>query len=77
MASSAQQALIVGLADAVGFTGGALAGWGLGRLLGLDVLATGGFDAPTVLAWALLLTGCGAGKWASERLKRRLQPPSP
>jgi len=61
-----REALVLGLADAAGFVGGALAGWQFGRWLGLDVLAPG-WDARTIGGWACLLLGCGAGKWASQR----------
>ncbi|WP_156957866.1 hypothetical protein [Paracidovorax oryzae] len=36
-----RQLLIEGLSDAAGFVGGALAGYGLGMLLGLDIFAQG------------------------------------
>ena len=61
------EALHSGLADAVGFLGGALLGWQAGRWLGFDVLAPGTAWASTLPGWLLLLAGCGAGKWASLR----------
>ena len=69
--SAAGDALTEGLADALGFVVGALAGWQLGRLLGFDVLAPGEWNTRTVIGWLLLLAGCGAGKWASMRWKAR------
>ena len=72
-ASQVKQALQQGLADALGFFVGAIAGWQLGRLLGLDLLAPGGFNGRSLLAWLLLLAGCGAGKWLAERAKARLR----
>ena len=72
MASTPRQALAEGLADAIGFVGGALAGWQLGRWLGFDVLAPGGSTLHTLIGWALLLLGCGAGKWASLRWRAHL-----
>ena len=66
-----RQALREGLSDAVGFVGGALAGWQLGRWLGCDVLAPGAWDARTLLGWLILLAGCGAGKWASQQWQGR------
>ncbi len=66
-----QQALRDGLADAVGFVGGALAGWWVGKLLGFDVLAAGPMDVRGLIAWLLLMAGCGAGKLASQRWKQR------
>ena len=73
MAQRSADALAEGLADGLGFLGGALAGWQLGRLLGLDVLAPGQFTWQSVAAWVLLLAGCGAGKWASLRWRARRQ----
>ena len=60
-------ALEHGLADAIGFVGGALIGWQAGRWLGFDVLAPGEWTARTLVGWLILLAGCGAGKWASLR----------
>jgi len=71
MAGTARDALAEGLADAVGFLLGALAGWQVGRLLGFDVLAPGQGTAGTVIGWLLLLAGCGAGKWASLQWRAR------
>ena len=76
MGKNAKEALAEGLADAVGFVVGALAGWQLGRLFGFDVLAPGPWDTRVVLGWAFLLAGCGLGKWASlqwraKRLKTK------
>lgn len=63
-----REALVVGVSDAVGFVGGALAGWGLGRLLGFDFLAGGaGWDARAMAGLAFIALGCGAGKWAARR----------
>lgn len=57
-----------GLADAAGFVIGALAGWGLGLLLGLDF-----FSAPGAYGWreiaglVLIALGCGIGKTVARR----------
>ena len=63
--------LVEGLSDALGFVVGALIGWGLGRLLGLDLFASG--YGPSTLA-AIVLIGLlgGAGLqaariWRTER----------
>ena len=48
-----------------------LAGWQLGRLLGVDITTASGFSAHTLLGWGLLLAGLGAGKWASLRWRAR------
>jgi hypothetical protein len=47
-----------GLSDAVGFTGGALLGFWIGRLLGLDIFAPGYGNASM---GAILLVGVGSG----------------
>ena len=73
MADAARQALLEGLADALGFFVGAVAGWQAGRVLGLDLLAPGAWTLATLGAWALLLVGCGVGKWAAERAKAWLR----
>jgi hypothetical protein len=67
----AKQLLSDGLADALGFLGGGLAGWQLGRWLGVDITTASGFGVQTLLGWALLLAGLGAGKWASLRWRAR------
>ena len=69
-ATNSREALVEGLADAVGFVIGALAGWLLGRLLGFDVLASGEWGANAIIGWLLLLAGCGGGKWASNRWQK-------
>ena len=71
MAATAKSALLEGLVDAVGFVGGALAGWQVGRLFGFDVLAPGPWDSRAMIGWAFLLAGCGLGKWASLRWRAR------
>ena len=71
MATDLRQALTVGLTDAVGFVGGAVIGWQLGKALGFDVLASANPDSPNAVGWILLLAGCGAGKWASLRWRAR------
>ena len=50
--------LIEGLADAIGFVGGALAGYGLGLMLGFDVFAEGYGNASIV---GIVLVGVGGG----------------
>ena len=50
--------LVEGLADAVGFIGGALLGFWVGSLLGLDIFSDG-YD--TASMFAILLVGLGGG----------------
>ena len=72
MDNKTHQALGDGLADALGFLGGGLAGWQAGRwLLGVDITTASGTDVRTLLAWVMLLAGLGAGKWLSLRWRRR------
>ena len=65
--------LVEGLSDALGFVVGALLGWGLGRLLGLDLFASG--YGPTTLAAIVLIGLLGGGGlqaapiWRTERNK--------
>ena len=50
--------LLEGLSDAIGFLGGALLGYWAGRLLGLDIFATGYSNASI---GGILLVGIGGG----------------
>ena len=50
--------LLEGLSDAIGFVGGALLGFWIGRLLGLDIFAPGYGNASM---GAILLVGLGSG----------------
>lgn len=70
--SDSRRALLQGLADALGFVLGALAGWGLGRALGFDVMAPGPMTLHTAIGWLLLMAGLGAGKALANWLGRRL-----
>ena len=58
--------LAEGLSDAVGFVGGALLGFWIGRLLGLDIFAPGYGNASV---GGILLVGLGGG--SGLRLARR------
>jgi hypothetical protein len=55
---SSQNLLLEGLSDAVGFVGGAVAGYWVGRLLGLNIFSTG-YDSASI--GAILLVGLGGG----------------
>ena len=50
--------LVEGLTDAVGFVGGALLGFWVGSLLGLDIFSEG-YDSASI--FAILLVGLGGG----------------
>lgn len=50
--------LLEGLSDAIGFVGGALLGFWLGRLLGWDIFAAGYSNASI---GGIVLTGLGGG----------------
>ncbi len=58
--------LLEGLSDAVGFVGGALLGFWLGRLLGFDIFAAGYGNASV---GGIVLVGLGGG--AGLQLARR------
>jgi hypothetical protein len=49
---------IEGVSDAVGFVGGSLLGFWIGRLLGLDVFSPG-YDTASI--FGILLVGLGGG----------------
>ena len=61
--------LVEGLADAVGFVGGALAGLWLGRLLGMDALQEG-YGGTSLIGIALVGLGGGLGLHLARRWKR-------
>jgi len=67
MDEKTRDALTEGLSDAVGFVLGALAGWGVGRLLGFDFVASPGYDARAMIGLVFIALGCGVGKWAATR----------
>ncbi len=55
---SARKLLMEGLSDAVGFVGGALAGYWVGQLLGWNIFSAGYNNASI---GAILLVGLGGG----------------
>lgn len=62
---------IDGIADAIGFVAGALAGFGLGRSLGFDALSPG-YETASIVGIVLVGIGGGAGVqlmrvWRSSR----------
>ncbi|MGC1173611.1 hypothetical protein [Polaromonas sp.] len=58
-----------GLSDAVGFVGGALFGFWIGRLLGLDIFAQG-YGNSTIGAIVLVGLGGGLGLQLARRWRR-------
>lgn len=57
---SANSLLVEGLSDAIGFIGGALAGFWLGQLLGADIFAPG-YGTASLVGIALVGLGGGLG----------------
>ena len=55
---SAQKLLLEGLSDAIGFVGGAVAGYWIGQLLGWNIFSAGYNNASI---GAILLVGLGGG----------------
>lgn len=68
--------LAAGVADAVGFVGGALVGFWLGQLLGMDIFAAG-YGSGSLIGIALVGLGGGLGLHAARRWQAlRLQKTS-
>lgn len=66
--STPQRLLLEGVTDAAGFVGGALAGYGLGLLLGLDIFREGYGSASIA---GIVLVGLGGG--LGRRLARNVR----
>lgn len=66
--------LAEGLTDAVGFVGGALLGYGLGRLFGLDIFAEG-YGAGSIIGILLVGLGGGMGLQAARRWRQSRRNP--
>jgi hypothetical protein len=67
--------LLEGLSDAIGFVGGALLSFWVGRLLGLDIFAAGYTNASI---GGIVLVGLGGGlglqvarRWRASRAKNK------
>jgi len=75
MDASTRKLLLEGLSDAVGFVGGALLGFWIGRLLGLDIFAAGYGNAAL---GGIVLVGLGGGlglqvarRWRRAQAKKQ------
>ena len=71
--------LLEGLSDAIGFLGGALLGYGVGRLLGLDIFSDGYGNSAL---GSIVLVGLGGGiglqlarRWRRARVEKRSETP--
>lgn len=64
--SAANRLLMEGVSDAVGFVGGALAGYWLGRLLGFDIF-TEGYGTSSLVGIVLVSLGGGMGLQGARR----------
>ncbi|MEO8119122.1 MAG: hypothetical protein ABI606_07345 [Rhodoferax sp.] len=62
--------LIEGLSDAIGFIGGALLGFWIGRLLGLNIFSEG-YDNASVAGIVLVGLGGGIGLQLARRWRKR------
>lgn len=62
--------LMEGLSDAVGFVGGALLGFWVGRLFGLDIFAAG-YNNDSIAGIVLVGVGGGVGLQLARRWRKR------
>ena len=65
--------LIEGLSDAIGFVGGALLGFWMGRLLGLNIFDAG-YGNSSIFGIVLVGLGGGLGLQAARRWRSRKKP---
>ncbi|MBW8843934.1 MAG: hypothetical protein JF607_03025 [Burkholderiales bacterium] len=68
MAQDFDGAMREGLADAIGFVLGALAGWWLGRQFGIDFIASPDWNVRQIVGLVLIVAGCGGGRFLARRL---------
>ena len=74
MAQDFNRAMREAVADAIGFVGGALAGWWVGRQFGIDFIASTDWNSQQMLGLVLIVAGCGAGRWLARRLMLKDKP---
>ena len=67
--SDARQLLLEGVSDAVGFVGGALAGYWLGQFLGWDIFSEG-YSGTSIGAIVLVGLGGGGGLQVARAWRR-------
>lgn len=69
--AAAQKLLIEGVTDAVCFMVGALAGYGLGKAVGIDIFESG-YSGPGVVGILMVGLGGGAGLHLARIIRGRL-----
>ncbi len=62
--------LLEGLSDAIGFVGGALLGFWVGQLSGLDIFAAG-YNSTSTIGIVLVGLGGGVGLQLARRWRKR------
>ena len=67
-----KKAALEGLADALGFVIGGIAGWQLGLALGFDFVTGQGWGGAQIVGLVLIVAGCGVGRWVFRGLLGRL-----
>lgn len=65
--------LVEGLSDAIGFVGGALLGFWIGKLLGLNIFDAG-YSNSSIFGIVLVGLGGGLGLQAARRWRNRKKP---
>ena len=69
---SQKSMLVEGLSDAVGFVGGALLGFGVGRVFGLNIFDAG-YSNSSIFGIVLVGLGGGLGLQLARRWRARLK----
>lgn len=70
---SQKSLLVEGLSDAIGFVAGALLGYAIGRLLGLNIFDAG-YSNSSIFGIVLVGLGGGLGLQAARRWRHRSRP---